>query len=89
MTVLFSQAGLSLLHTHQGLPDAHPLSLQMDSDNAAPCTVCALDGITAPAITSDAFSLPAWSTSDFAVSLSESTLFFPPGFSVGRAPPVC
>lgn len=89
MTVLFSQAGLALLHTHQGLRDSHPISLQADSDNAAPCSVCALDGIITPAITTDVFALPALSTDDFALVLSEGVLLSSSGLSVGRAPPVC
>lgn len=89
LVVVLTQAGLALLHTHQGMPDRHPVALQADEDANASCPVCTLDAVmdaepSAIVSTSDAFSTPSCAS-----FVSCAVLLPYAGHLKGRAPPVC
>jgi hypothetical protein len=89
LVVLFTQAGLSLLHTHQGMPDCHPVALQSDTDNSASCQVCALDAVmdAEPSSVTVIHDVPSPFQPASFVS-GEAPLLFSARLK-GRAPPVC
>lgn len=89
LVVLFSQAGLALLHTHQGTPDCHPVAVHSGSDGSSSCQVCALDAVMASDVAADPLSIPDFTSPVTAVISSEGILLSYSGFSIGRAPPVC
>jgi hypothetical protein len=89
LVVLFTQAGLSLLHTHQGTLDRHPVAVQSGNDGMSSCQVCALDAVLASDVAPDALSIPDFTSPEIAVISCEGVLLSFSGSSSGRAPPVC
>ena len=90
LTVLFTQVGLNLLHSHHGLPSHHQIALSAFSESSpSACKACALDGVLTLFVETSEFILPAKEQSTFvAPAISNAVLSFS-GRSVGRAPPVC
>ncbi len=89
LTVLFTQVGLNLLHSHLGQPDHTEAALQSAPETTtAPCKVCALHGV--PALYADAaeLHLPDFSLQVFSEPVPAGILLPVAGRSIGRAPPV-
>lgn len=89
LVVLFTQAGLALLHTHQGTPDCHPVAVHSGSDGSSTCQVCALDAVLAADVAPDTLSVPDFTSNGIAVISFEGIVLSYSGLSAGRAPPVC
>lgn len=89
LTVLFTQVGLNLLHSHLGLPDHTEAAFQSAPEtSAAPCKVCALHGV--PALYADTAELhfPDFSIQVFSEPVPAGILLPVADRSIGRAPPV-
>ncbi|MBL7847037.1 MAG: hypothetical protein JNL40_06180 [Cyclobacteriaceae bacterium] len=89
LTVLFTQVGLNLLHSHLGQPDHSEAALQSAPEtSAAPCKVCALHGVLALYADAAELHLPDFSLQVFSEPVPAGILLPAAGRSIGRAPPV-
>jgi len=90
LTVMFTQVGLNLLHTHQGQPQEISAAFHdaQESGNT-PCPVCAMDGVQPLSIEAQFVAVPLFFTATFKAVSASSIILPVTGFSAGRAPPVC
>lgn len=88
--VLFTQAGLNLLHAHKGLPDHQIVTLSDSPENGgAPCQVCAMEGVASPLFAeTNFFFLPEFTSTPFVEVGISGNLLPVSTLSAGRAPPL-